>query len=313
MDIDQESSSASGHAVVGGKVPCCSPFESVDLIREIATFLVDDPNVVAKLSVVSKACHVAILDSPQVWRCICQTRWKQKWGYVQRWRSSETQSVPSGTWWRDRYHWQEGDGRRARITAAELHTLYFDFRFWLSQFWGHGNLLESGLRWTASQNLRFSRRQHAYQSNPEFSWPGMERGVLDGHPTGREDLEWFLDQDGQQVQWGKLPTLWPKGTIHRLPTWGWEIRNPNVCLRAMDSTEITLATGETTLEMVKDDENLWSDYLASLRRYPTDFGMPQEGLAFIEAPESFWSFPANRQRFPRLGVDEIVPVEEMED
>jgi hypothetical protein len=225
---------------------------------------------------------------------------------------AEEQSEPTGFWWRDRYHWQERDGRRNHITADELASLTFDFRFWLSQFWGHGNLLASGLRWTASQNFQFSAR-HAFEVDPDLSWPGVERGVLDGHPSGRNDLEWFLDQDGENIQWGKFPSLWPKGTVHRLPTWGWEIRNPNVCLRAMDSKEVKLPSGETIVEIVKDHEYLWSDYWVSLRRYPTDFGMPQEGMAFIEAPESFWSFAANRQRFPRFGVDEIVPMEDEEE
>ena len=311
MDIDEQSSSGTC-LETDVKNPLVSPFESIDLIREIATFLVDDANDVAKLSVVSKTCYAAILGSPQVWRCICQTRWIKKWGYVQRWRTAGKLAKPTGPWWRDRYYWQESDGRRTHITAAELDTLLFDFRFWLSQFWGHGNLLASGLRWTASQNLKFSRR-HGEHANPEFSWPGVEWGVLDGHPSGRDDLEWFLNQDGQNMQWGKLPSLFPKGNIHRLPTWGWEIRNPNVCLRALDSTEITSSNGETRVEVVKDDENLWSDYSLSLRRYPTDFGMPHEGMAFIEAPESFWSFPANRRRFPRLGVDENEPMEDVED
>ena len=31
--------------------------------------------------------------------------------------------------------------------------------------------------------------------------------------------------------------------------------------------------------------------------------MPQEGIAFMEAPEEFWVFLQNRQRFPRLGID----------
>jgi hypothetical protein len=338
--------------------PSCLLLESADLIREVASFLVDDATTLCRLSCVSKSCHAAVVESsPQVWKATCRHRWAAQWGFTPRWKAalqderkqnaSDTRTMVDGRWWRTKYQWQEQDAKRTSITAEELHSFTFDFRFWLSQFWGQGNLLASGLKWTASQEFRFASRNggdnegdaqqqqqqqqvvvHPNPSEQQFSWPGLERGMLQGHPSGRDDLEWFLDQDGAGMQWGKLPMLWPKGTVHRLDTWGWEIRNPNVCLRAMDyysapsgvalaagaaATEQERSTGadttkststSTSLELVKNDESLWSDYLASLRRYPTDFGMPQEGIAFMEAPEQFWEFLQNRQRFPRLGIDD---------
>jgi len=333
--MDEESTYDTSMSRGGGHGPLVSPFESVDLIREMATFVVDDLRTVTTLSIVSRTCRSAILDSPEVWKSVCYYRWRRKWGFIQRWQTAEAEAATStatagattaadGRWWRDRYHWQEIDGRRLYITGTELATLYFDFRFWLSQFWGQGFLLSSGLRYTASQNIHMSKRDGIHNNNNHnnneneelvfFSWPGTEWGVLEGHPSGSDNLEWFLDEDGQNLQWGRIPTLWPKGTIHRLSTWGWEIRNPNVCLRAMDSQWITLPNGESHIDCVRNnDETLWEDYLSSLRRYPTDFGMPNQGIAFIEAPDSFWSFTANRQRFPRLGIDEIIePLEEDE-
>jgi hypothetical protein len=298
----------------------CLLLESADLIREVASFLVDDAKTLCRLSSVSKSCQAAVLGSPQVWKATCRHRWARKWGFCQRSKAALEEAAAAaedGRWWRDKYQWQERDAKRTSITAEELHSLTFDFRFWLSQFWGQGNLLASGLKWTASQDFQFASRP-SFQVNPENSWPGLQRGVLKGHPSGREDLEWFLDQAGTSMKWGKLPLLWPKGTVHRLETWGWEIRNANVCLRAMDSivavgvnenNEQQTGKTTTTFELVKNDESLWSDYLASLRRYPTDFGMPQEGIAFMEAPEEFWEFLQNRQRFPRLGIDEIVELE----
>lgn len=300
-----------------------SLFESTDLIREVATFLVDDADTLFKLACVSKTCHGAILGSPEIWKATCYRRWKSKWGFWNRWKKALLHEEPTGTWWRNAYVWQEIDATRNSITATELHSMTFDFRFWLSQYFGQGNLLSSGLRWTASQEFRFAPRQDGSSSsngtsstmmnihdhNPTFLWPGQESGILKGHPSGRDDLEWFLHLDGQTMQWGKLPHLWPRGTVHRLETWGWEIRNPNVCLRAMDVQEVTNTNneqGETTvLELVKNNgDDLWKDYCASLRRYPTDFGMPNEGIAFLEAPEEFWEFLQNRTRFPRLGIDE---------
>lgn len=291
-------------------------FESTDLIREVATFLVDDATTLLRLTCVSKTCHGAILGSPEIWKATCYRRWKSKWGFCTRWKKALLQEEPSGTWWRNAYTWQEGDARRTSIAAAELHSMTFDFRFWLSQYFGQGNLLASGLRWTASQEFQFASRQEltssltttttmhdTNNSNPTFLWPGQESGILKGHPSGRDDLEWFLHLDGETMQWGKLPDLWPRGTVHRLETWGWEIRNPNVCLRAMDVQEVVNDQGETIQELVKS-EDLWKDYFASIRRYPTDFGLVNEGIAFLEAPEEFWEFLQNRTRFPRLGIDE---------
>lgn len=315
MDISQHASSDSSPATT--TTPLL--FLSCDLIHEIATFLVDDAATLMKLTCVSKSCCAAILEySPRVWKATCEQRWKSKWGFMQRYQAAQQElqqlqeqqglNTSEAQWWRSKYTWQEQDAKRQSITAVELHSLTFDFRFWLSQFWGHGNLLASGLKWTASQNFQFAPRPIRSNNDDddplEYSWPGQhqERGVLKGHPSGRDDLEWFLDPDGLGMQWGKLPQLWPRGTIHRLETWGWEIRNPNVCLRAMDS----VVNGETN----RTDDDLWKDYLHKLRRYPTDFGMPQEGIAFLEAPEEFWEFPQNRQRFPRLGIDEVLPLEE---
>lgn len=312
-------------------------FDSTDLIREFATYLIDDAPSLLHLAAVSKSCHSAILDAPRLWQGACQYRWRSKWGFVKRWTSAMAEARANngekhtGQWWRDRYLWQERDAKRQYITAAELHTLHFDFRFWLSQFWGEGNILASGLLVVSSQNLFFGPKRIGNSDNtaadavaevPDFTWPGTEWGSLNGHPSGRHDLQWFLDEDGKGLQWGKLPSLFPKGFVKRLDTWGWEIRNCNVCMRAMDVKVVVkrrrdgnLTNSDGALEserrLVYKNDDLWKDYLESMRKNATDFGMPDEGIAYLEAPPEFWEFRENRLRFPRLGIDGVEPPEDM--
>ena len=79
-------------------------------------------------------------------------------------------------------------------------------------------------------------------------------------------MVWFLDADGRGVQWGYLPRLWPKGVVRRLPSWGWEICNLNVCMRALDydaALEATRGQEEGHKAALRDAE-LWGDLLDSL-------------------------------------------------
>ena len=52
--------------------------------------------------------------------------------------------------------------------------------------------------------------------------------------------------------------------MRRLPSWGWEIANPNVCLRALDMRGGTGPDDEFTYLM--SPTRLWGDALASLSR-----------------------------------------------
>eukprot|EP00934_Nitzschia_sp_Nitz4_P003091 Nitzschia sp. Nitz4//scaffold77_size91520//9342//10367//NITZ4_004877-RA/size91520-processed-gene-0.22-mRNA-1//1//CDS//3329557952//3081//frame0 len=318
---------------------------SPDLVREIASYLIDDVPSLLNLTVVSKPCHTAILETPRLWQAACQYRWRSKWGFAKRWITATElarANQADGAWWRDRYMWQEKDAKRQYITPEELNVLTFDFRFWLSQHWGAGNVLASGLRWATSQNFTFRAPPptlpaapsaastdapssmtpgtpvKGHSADPNFLWPGRHHGPLYGHPSGRDDLQWFLDDDGIGLQWGLLPELFPKGYIRRLETWGWEVRNCNVVMRAQDwkfslkrrkrqdGSQETVSSWTSSSERVMvEKEDLWADYIASMGRNATDFGLSHEGVAYLEAPPDFWDFPVNRQRFPRLGKDGI--------
>jgi hypothetical protein len=268
---------------------CFEVLESIDLVVDILLYLVDDARSLLPLATVSHSFHAAVLDSNQVWKEACHHRWKKKWGFVDRWEMVERESQSSGTWWRDRYWWQEEDAKRNAITADELRGLTWDMRFWLSPFAEVVSVLDSGLRCTASQVVQFVDDTEADPRFTHHCWAGM--GILKGHPSGRTDLEWFLDEGGQGLQWGKLPRLFPKAIVVRLETWGWELRNSNVCLRAMEDPRGA------------DDENLWQDYWESLAMYRTSF-VTHTGVAMLEVPPPFWEFSQNRRQFPFRSIEE---------
>lgn len=68
----------------------------------------------------------------EVWKPLCQRRWRTKWGYEKRWRVALAEekefhknhhldaASTMGTWWYGRYMWQEEDAKRDAITVEEL-------------------------------------------------------------------------------------------------------------------------------------------------------------------------------------------------
>ena len=64
-------------------------------------------------------------------------------------------------------------------------------------------------------------------------------------------LTGFLDEESGKVQWGFLPNLWPQGTVVRIAsTWGWQIQNPNIVMRAIDEVPPT----KPQTELIERDE-----------------------------------------------------------
>ena len=75
-----------------------------------------------------------ICASDTLWRGLCETRWRSKWGFARRWRAAlhEAESVQDCTGarvsWRERYKRQELDAKRSSITVDELQSFHFDAR-----------------------------------------------------------------------------------------------------------------------------------------------------------------------------------------
>mmetsp|Transcript_31349 Transcript_31349/g.57370 ORF Transcript_31349/g.57370 Transcript_31349/m.57370 type:complete len:433 (-) Transcript_31349:1062-2360(-) len=187
----------------------------------------------------------------------------------------------NNNFWKARYFAEERDATRTNISATELESLVFDFRFWIGQptvtVDGH-IVVKSGLLESASREVRFTNStpivmdgdgdddngggddgmENSDESREEF--PGgmwSARGHLMGHPCREPGIEWFLDEAMGIVQWGFIPNLWPQGNIQRLDNWGWQIQNPNMILRSIDDTTTTATTAAapSSLAILSSESN----------------------------------------------------------
>ena len=265
-----------------------------------------DLSIIARIAAVNRAFSRSV-HSDEFWRATCEVRWSCKWGFEARMRRA-----PGSAGWRASYIAEERDAKRESIEPSELHTLRFDFRFWLQPTELDG-FFETGLRRSLSNDVRLlpgvveDWHEGAYQPEPLSEnlrqyeagrpiAPGCAAsGCVLGHPNSNHGDErpiaWFLDEDGRGVQWGYVPHLWLKGVVRRLPSWGWEISNPNVCLRALDmegpgpDAEFTYLMSPTTL---------WGDLLDSLSR--KQFRVPPSGRRL----EGF--LPSSGQGIPGVQV-----------
>lgn len=346
-------------------------FTSIDLLREILLFVVDEPHTtLLEANLISKSFYSALMRSEQIWKSVCQCRWSTKWGYQQRLqkaidgapsngnqksKSASTNATTNqtknttddatatsglngasgsnsmnsrnnnnynhrnskedGIWWRNQYLFNEYDSKRNYLIPEELTSMKFDFRFWLLEYyWGQENRLRTGLKRSITTNFQFSPT-----TDDDLSVI-CHHGLLHNHPSNRDDLEWFLDIDGQGLQWGKMPHLWPKARVTRLPSWGWQISNPNVCLRAIDeipssNKSNTKSKNEQNQRQQQQEQQqhqpnnandqhnkLWKDLIESIQVYKcVNFGFGvNENYAHVEVPSIYWEFDINRSRFPRI-------------
>ena len=196
-------------------------FASSDLVFNILRPLIDgDPCTtigLLQLATVSKSFQNTV-QSNQFWCDICYQRWKTKWGLRIRWNkalSDYNSLIELGNeeslinFWKSRYFHEERDAKRRLITADELVSLVFDFRFWL----GHqiinedGDLItKSGLFESASRDFRFSVVPSdldeydgegvgaSHSQIPLHTIPASSaRGQIKGHPMYETGIECKYD------------------------------------------------------------------------------------------------------------------------
>lgn len=292
-------------------VPCdpiSSTFATPDLILHIICPLIDHKSLPAliSLSTVSTNFLQTIRTSETFWRELCYQRWKEKWGFYRRWESAmkdydgfnkcEERRRDSGvTFWRERYFEEEQDATRRSINMRELNSLVFDFRFWIGQptVVDERIVVKSGLFQSASREVRFHWRndeEHNRVDDGNEEW--LYRGELTGHPCQDPGIEWFINEPSI-IQWGFRPNLWPKGEVRRTESWGWEIRNPNVVMRAIDPLPATdNITEEEAAVLFQIDNSLWGDLIDSLENVPMRNAPEVNGFPVTaELPRSFLDSP----------------------
>jgi len=295
------------------QVVVCDPvdftFTTPELILNIIRPLIDANSLPAllSLSTISTNFLQLIRTSETFWKELCHQRWKEKWGFHRRWEEAlkhydvfnECQGARDSrvTFWRQRYFEQEQDATRQSISPRELNLLTFDFRFWIGQptVVDERIVVKSGLLQSASKDIRFLNNEEEHQVVEEGNedWYSY-RGALTGHPCREPGIEWFMNESSI-IQWGFRPNLWPKGEIRRTELWGWEIRNPNVVMRAIDplpsSDDDDDATEEGNDLNDNSDNKLWKDLIDSLENVPMRNAPEVNGYPVTaELPRSFFDF-----------------------
>jgi hypothetical protein len=277
-------------------------FATPELLHHTIQFLVDVTSLseIRSHRLVSKQFHQA-LTSDTVWRELCLQRWKEKWGFNKRWRTAlheyhefkqtqninDVDSIDVKTYWMHKYQTEEIDATRQCITGVELKELVFDFRFWIGQptVTDGRIIIRSGLVESAASQLQFKSIDDA-ETNEWWS----AQGVITGHPIRTDDqIEWFLQEESGVIQWGFVPNLWPEGRVRRLESWGWEIKNCNVVMRAIDTECTQNCKGADILTNVEEANNkLWKDLLDDLDNIPLRNNPMVNGfLVTAELPRSY--------------------------
>lgn len=191
------------HAVDATELVLNSPELLLNIIRIIA-----DGNCVQSikiLSMVSRNFYTATL-SDRLWREMCYQRWRWKWGFHKRWEKALVDSgedacnrkevhpiIEHENFWKSRYKTEEENATNPYITADELETLVFDFRFWLGQpiLIDEDHIqFKSGLIESASREFRFLRnvREREWSSH-EGEGPWSAKGHIVGHPSNEVGIE----------------------------------------------------------------------------------------------------------------------------
>jgi hypothetical protein len=215
-------------------------------------------------ALVCKSFATVVHGSDEFWKRLCHARWRTKFGFRARWDRALAHTEPLR--WRRAFQNEESARNQTCITEEELHALTFDFRFWIGAH-GDDGVVRTGLRRSVSTYVRLRPLPTSEQSislhqlreinalslqsarsqfelaarAPDSAAPSESdwcQGAVLGHPNGDAPLmRWFMLR-GRVLQWGYYPHLWPEGRVEALASWGWQISNPNVCLRAIDDPDV---------------------------------------------------------------------------
>ena len=177
-----------------------------------------------------------------LWKQLCKFRWKDKWGYEERWeralQSFEVQ--PDEHYWMQKYHIEEEDAKRNHLTLNELYAMKFDMRLWFSfsllrrQPQNMRDVMPTGLRQTVASNLVLTKT---------------------GDVTPIRHFTWTHD-DAEVITQITIKSLGDRKcyplTVTRLPNWGWELRGTGYVCRAVDK------------DKAEDIDEIWEDLISTI-------------------------------------------------
>ena len=192
-----------------------------------------------------------------MWERLCRSRWKDKFGYQERYDtakalfdSSSLHNDASPEFWYQQYYKAEADAKRNTITIEELTSITFSCRSWFDP-------LITPPTWKKRHRVWMSGLQYSTSDEIEFSLSSPENtcGWVTGHPSGVVD--WYWQSNGSIINIeDPRPTKFRTLRVRRLPNWGWELASDVIVLRAVDQTEASTI------------DELWHDYTSILIDQP---------------------------------------------
>ena len=236
--------------------PSLLSLDGLPLVR-VLVFLVDTPDGVDEATSQHPPFR-SVNRANELWERLCRSRWKNKFGYKERYNSakklfdsSSLSSTAPPEFWYQQYYKAEADAKRNAITVEEITSVTFSCRSWFDPLIKPPNWKKrhrvwmSGLRYSVSNQIKFSQPA---SSTPNSGW-------VTGHPGGV--IDWYWQSNGSIINIeSPRPSKFRTLHVRRLPNWGWELASDVIVLRAVDQAEANAI------------DALWHDYTSILIDQP---------------------------------------------
>mmetsp|Transcript_7101 Transcript_7101/g.17016 ORF Transcript_7101/g.17016 Transcript_7101/m.17016 type:complete len:328 (-) Transcript_7101:158-1141(-) len=255
---NNESSSTPGRPVPNNdNLPIVEAFGTKDIVATALSFVADAdvPTELLKTSMTSKSFRAAALSSI-IWKELCDSKWKTKFGYQRRMEQAEKVAQTEGN--------QDNLSSTQPPSIRSYPPSLIKAESWYHLYWNEMklsalvqiDLLElqafpwSGCRW-------FRRPMHKY---PAHLPSGIKKPVSNSIRFGEDcvvrggDRECLYNLEGEGTivnTSGFSGEECPVRTlhVHRLENWGWELRSQYFVCRSIDEN---------------GPEGLWADYKKAL-------------------------------------------------
>lgn len=223
-------------------VPDSSEKELFDVVAVVATtmlFIADAeaPAELLRVSMTSKSFRAAAL-SNIVWKEICNIKWRTKFGYKYRMERAENEGATMAKDERREFWYRQYQKELKLSTTKSIDLLELQNFTWSGCRWfkiphlKHPTHLRSGLKQPVSNNTTF---------DDDFVIRGGDREGLYCLEAGGA----IVNAAGSNGERCPARTLY----VHRLKTWGWELRSQYFVLRSVDENGV---------------DGLWDDYKKEL-------------------------------------------------
>ncbi|KAL7544048.1 hypothetical protein ACHAXR_013487 [Thalassiosira sp. AJA248-18] len=267
----------------GGLIQAGIALLSDDCLAHILVFLATSKDDVENICVALPLFEPTASKTNIVWRQLCQLRWREKWGFRERWEraldnfekatTSSAQQHSNQHFWMQTYNDEEEDAKRNSLTRDELSAMTFDYRQWFSftlfrnQPDNMRDVLPTGLRQSLARDVTFTPTGVMHS---ERDWLRRLSWKTSNHDDDRAitDVRLKLISNGCSVE---------SLTVYRLLNWGWELRGGDYLFRAVDGDEAGNAGlwEDLTTNIIVEKKPEWVDahrgpYPYSFREIPDD-------------------------------------------